>query len=134
MQTAVKTGTSSDYRDAWSVGYTNRYTVGVWMGNLDHGAMDGITGSKGPAMVLRSLFAELNRNCDTEPLYLSTRLVQTDLPDGEGSRDGHCSLYSEWFVPGTEPERLLRFRRFEVHLTASALRGPAALHGSQNSR
>lgn len=105
VQTAVKTGTSSDYRDAWAVGYNNDYTVGVWMGNLDREAMDRITGSKGPAMVLRSIFAELNRNRVTQPLYLSPRLVKRDICRDTGLvADGDCPSYSEWFAPGTEPE------------------------------
>ncbi len=41
VQTAVKTGTSSDYRDAWAVGFNHGFTVGVWIGNLDHAATDG---------------------------------------------------------------------------------------------
>ena len=32
---AVKTGTSKDMRDNWCVGWSNRYTVGVWVGNFD---------------------------------------------------------------------------------------------------
>ncbi|HKQ62196.1 MAG TPA: transglycosylase domain-containing protein, partial [Candidatus Polarisedimenticolaceae bacterium] len=48
VQTAVKTGTSSDYRDAWALGYSSRYTVGVWIGNLDRGEMQGVSGSIGP--------------------------------------------------------------------------------------
>ena len=32
----LKPGTSSDYRDAWALAYDDRYTVGVWMGNLDY--------------------------------------------------------------------------------------------------
>lgn len=107
VQTAVKTGTSSDYRDAWAVGYDNDYTVGVWMGNMDREAMDRITGSKGPAMVLRSVFAELNRNRVTRPLYLSPRLVKRDICRDTGLPAGKdCLSYSEWFVPGTEPETL----------------------------
>jgi membrane peptidoglycan carboxypeptidase len=35
VQTTVKTGTSSDYRNAWAVGFAARHTVGIWMGNLD---------------------------------------------------------------------------------------------------
>jgi len=31
----VKTGTSSDYRDAWAVGFNDKYTVGVWLGIPD---------------------------------------------------------------------------------------------------
>jgi len=105
IQTAVKTGTSSDYRDAWAMGYNDRFTVGVWLGNLDHHTTGGITGASGPALILRSVFAELNRNRKTEPLYLSPRLkrreicLETGLPD-----NGHCVTVTEWFAPGTEPE------------------------------
>ncbi|MCP4576602.1 MAG: penicillin-binding protein 1C [Deltaproteobacteria bacterium] len=105
VQTAVKTGTSSDYRDAWAVGYNDRFTVGVWVGNLDHGATFGVTGATGPALILRSVFAELNRNRQTRPLYVSPQLTkreicrETGLPD-----DGRCISVIEWFAPGTEPE------------------------------
>ena len=104
VQTAVKTGTSSDYRDAWAVGYNHRFTVGVWIGNLDQRATDGVTGSNGPALILRSVFAELNRHQDTRPLYLSPRLVKADICRENGlPADGYCASLSEWFVPGTEP-------------------------------
>lgn len=117
VQTAVKTGTSSDYRDAWAVGYNNDYTVGVWMGNLDRDAMDRITGSKGPAMVLRSVFAELNRNRVTRPLYLSPRLVKRDICRDTGlPADGDCPSSSEWFAPGTEPETFAGNREDETPL------------------
>jgi penicillin-binding protein 1C len=104
VQTAIKTGTSNDYRDAWAIGFNHRYTVGVWMGNLDHRSMDGITGSRGPALVLRSVFAELNRHRETHPLYLSPRLVQIEICRDTGRpADDHCSSYREWFIPGTGP-------------------------------
>jgi penicillin-binding protein 1C len=105
VQTAVKTGTSSDYRDAWAVGYNDRFTVGVWMGNLDHGATLGVTGATGPALILRSVFGELNRNRKTRPLYVSPRLTKRDICQESGlSDDGRCVTVSEWFAPGTEPE------------------------------
>jgi penicillin-binding protein 1C len=106
VQTAVKTGTSNDYRDAWAVGYNNDYTVGVWMGNLDRAAMNKITGAKGPALVLRSVFAELNRNRETKPLYLSPKLVQADVCRDTGLLDdGNCLTFSEWFMPGATPDK-----------------------------
>jgi penicillin-binding protein 1C len=106
VQTAVKTGTSSDYRDAWAIGFNHRFAVGVWMGNLDHSAMNGITGSKGPALVLRSVFAELNRYRDTRALYLSPRLVKVKVCRNTGLvANDECPSYSEWFIPGTEPKR-----------------------------
>ncbi|MCP4627481.1 MAG: penicillin-binding protein 1C [bacterium] len=107
VQTAVKTGTSSDYRDAWAVGFNHRYTVGVWVGNFDQQATDGVTGSTGPALILRSVFAELNRHQGTRPLYLSPRLVNAEICLENGlPADEHCASLSEWFVPGTEPKKI----------------------------
>ncbi len=57
QSTAVKTGTSSDYRDAWTVAYNGRYVVGVWIGDLSGRATDGITGSTGAALLTRGLLA-----------------------------------------------------------------------------
>jgi penicillin-binding protein 1C len=99
------TGTPSDYRDAWAVGFNHGFTVGVWMGNLDHVATNGITGTGGPALVLRSVLAELNRHQETRPLYLSPRLVKAVICRDTGLQaDGHCASLSEWFVPATEPK------------------------------
>lgn len=78
VQTAVKTGTSTDYRDAWAVGFDSRYVVGIWMGNLDQSPTDGLTGSTGPGLVLRGLFAYLNRDRNTGRLPLSTDLAFRD--------------------------------------------------------
>ena len=106
VQTAVKTGTSSDYRDAWAVGFNYRYTVGVWMGNLSQQPTKNVSGARGPALVLRSVFAELNKHQHTRPLYLSPRLVPHTLCRESGAlrrADENCSRYTEWFLPGTEP-------------------------------
>ncbi len=105
VQTAVKTGTSSDYRDAWAVGFNYHYTIGVWMGNLDGSPMDGITGSRGPGVVLRSVFAELNRFEATRPLYFSNRLTKKEICDPViQAVDGDCLPRTEWFIPGNKPE------------------------------
>lgn len=74
VQTAIKTGTSTDHRDCWAVGFSSRYTVGVWMGNFEHRPTNGITGAIGPALVLRSVFAELNRYTESGPLPVSSGL------------------------------------------------------------
>jgi penicillin-binding protein 1C len=109
VQTAVKTGTSSDYHDAWTVGFDSRYTVGVWMGNLDYAPMDGVTGSMGPAMVLRAIFASLNQRGDTSPLYLSPKLVERPICVHEDVMPkGQCLHRTEWFMPGTAPREASR--------------------------
>jgi penicillin-binding protein 1C len=56
---AIKTGTSTHFRDAWTVGTTPDFTVAVWMGNFDGAPMHRISGSRGPAPVLRHVFQAL---------------------------------------------------------------------------
>jgi penicillin-binding protein 1C len=56
---ACKTGTSSDYRDNWTVGYTPEFTVAVWVGNPDGSRMQGITGVTGAAPVMHEIFEHL---------------------------------------------------------------------------
>ena len=107
VQTAVKTGTSSDYRDAWAMGYSHRYTVGVWMGNLDQQPMFEVSGSVGPALVLRAVFAELNRYEESKPLYLSRNLKAVRICRISGQRAGEdCPTMMEWFEPATAPEHV----------------------------
>jgi penicillin-binding protein 1C len=106
VQTAIKTGTSSDYRDAWAFGYNYRYVVGVWMGNLNQEATDGLTGATGPVLLLRSIFAELTRGQATRPLPMSAALERHDICQHplRRKREGEdCDSYSEIFAPGTVP-------------------------------
>jgi penicillin-binding protein 1C len=111
VRTAVKTGTSSDYRDAWAVGFSGRYTAGVWMGKMDRRPMDGVTGSSGPGLVLRAVFAELNRYQEPEPFALSRRLTPASICRISGQLAGaECPSMQEWFQPGTLPRSTCRVR------------------------
>lgn len=56
---AVKTGTSTHFRDAWTVGVTPDYTVAVWTGNFTNEAMRRVSGSVGAAPLLRQTFQHL---------------------------------------------------------------------------
>jgi penicillin-binding protein 1C len=57
---AVKTGTSKDMRDNWCVGFTERYTIGVWVGNASGAAMHSVSGVSGAAPVWHALAAWLH--------------------------------------------------------------------------
>jgi len=57
---AVKTGTSSDFRDNWCVGFTPQFTVGVWVGNFDGSPMQGVSGASGAAPVFHRIMAHLH--------------------------------------------------------------------------
>ena len=56
---AWKTGTSYGHRDAWSVGYARRFTIGVWVGNADGRGQLGISGARDAAPLLFDLFGAL---------------------------------------------------------------------------
>ena len=59
---AVKTGTSKDMRDNWCLGWTEDYTVGVWVGNFDGQPMWNVSGMSGAAPIWRSLMLRLRPN------------------------------------------------------------------------
>jgi penicillin-binding protein 1C len=120
VETAVKTGTSTDYRDAWAVGFSSRYTVGVWMGNLRQQPMRDVTGSIGPALILRALFADLHRHTDTPPLFLSPRLTPVMICRTTGERaTPECPGVQEWFI--------------SPHLPGPAAAAPPPIPGSEGS-
>lgn len=100
VQTAIKTGTSTDYRDAWAAGYNHRYTVVVWMGNLDGSPMDGVTGSTGPALALRSIFSELTRNQHTAKLSMP-RTLERHAVCIDVSASPPCATREEYFIRGS---------------------------------
>lgn len=113
VQTAVKTGTSTDYRDAWVIGYNDRYVAGIWMGNLDHRPTDGVTGATGPALALRAIFSELNKNRDTKRLWLSPKLVRRDVCIEDAHDASRCYMRPEYFA-GEVAEKKETTQRFEL--------------------
>jgi penicillin-binding protein 1C len=64
---AVKTGTSKDMRDNWAVGFSSRYTVGVWVGNAGGAPMHDVSGVTGAAPVWRDLMLRLHRGAVPPP-------------------------------------------------------------------
>jgi len=61
---AVKTGTSKNFRDNWTIGYTPRYTVGVWAGNFSGRPMYSVSGISGAAPIFRDIILFLERKKD----------------------------------------------------------------------
>jgi penicillin-binding protein 1C len=59
-----KTGTSYGYRDAWALGYTSQYTVGIWIGRPDWGYGKETTGANSAVPILLRVFAALSSNQD----------------------------------------------------------------------
>ncbi len=65
--TAVKTGTSKDMRDNWCIGWSQHYTVGVWVGNASGAAMRDVSGVSGAAPVWHEVMAHLHRDRASRP-------------------------------------------------------------------
>jgi len=98
---AVKTGTSKDMRDNWCVGFTDRYTVGVWVGNASGEAMHGVSGISGAAPVWHAIVNHLHEDRPSKaplpPAGIVAARVAFDA-QREPVRD-------EWFIAGTEQAR-----------------------------
>ncbi|MCB1517681.1 MAG: penicillin-binding protein [Hyphomicrobiaceae bacterium] len=66
---AGKTGTTSDYRDAWFVGYTGNYVAAVWMGNDDYHRTNRVTGGSLPATIWQKFMEIAHTNIEVKPLF-----------------------------------------------------------------
>ncbi|MFH0926760.1 MAG: penicillin-binding protein 1C [bacterium] len=117
VQTAVKTGTSTDYRDSWAVGFNYKYTIGVWMGNLNYDPTVEITGSRGPALILRAVFNELNKHKETQPLYFNRTLVSRDICALSGKLvSPSCpQIITEWYKKEETPTDTCNWHQKEGH-------------------
>lgn len=74
----AKTGTSSDFRDNWCMGFTKEFTVGVWAGNFDNSPMKGISGVAGAGPVFHRTMLRLHR--DAQPCWLERPPGLLDVP------------------------------------------------------
>ncbi|MEO9170936.1 MAG: penicillin-binding protein 1C, partial [Candidatus Baltobacteraceae bacterium] len=98
---AVKTGTSSDFRDTWTIGFTRDYTVGVWVGNFDGSAMHGVSGVTGAGPLWNRIMLHLHeRNAPARFAppsgYVSTRICATT---GLAPLPGCPAIVAEWVLP-----------------------------------
>ena len=98
---AVKTGTSKDMRDNWAMGWSQRYTVGVWVGNAGGSPMHDVSGSSGAAPIWADVMAWLHRGAPSHaprpPAGVLRQPVRFD-----GGADRLESPREEWFVRGTQ--------------------------------
>ena len=101
---AVKTGTSKDMRDNWAVGWSARYTVGVWVGNASGAAMHDVSGSSGAAPLWAGVMAQLHAREPSVAPRPPRALVQQPVRFGNapGGSTPLEATRSEWFVPGTQ--------------------------------
>lgn len=102
---AVKTGTSSDFRDNWCVGFTGRFTVGVWAGNFDNTPLKGLSGVAGAGPVFRRTMLALHDGREPEWIDRPDGLVEVriDARSGRAVDEGARHSVLEWVREGAEP-------------------------------
>jgi penicillin-binding protein 1C len=98
--TAVKTGTSKDMRDNWCVGFSERYTVGVWIGNFSGEPMWNVTGISGAAPVWLDVMNALHASIGSRPPKPTPGVVAKKVQFADGIEPDR----QEWFIAGSEPE------------------------------
>lgn len=97
--TAVKTGTSKDMRDNWAVGWSQRYTVGVWVGNAAGAPMWDVSGTSGAAPVWASVMQHLHAGTASRAPLPPPGMTQAHATFGDEALE---APRTEWFLKGTE--------------------------------
>ena len=99
---AVKTGTSSDFRDTWTVGYTRDYTVATWVGNFDGTPMQHVSGVTGAAPLWNRIVRHLAERAVPAPFAPPRGYVRRPLCATTGVRPtrGCASVVGEWLDAG----------------------------------
>ena len=115
---AVKTGTSKDMRDNWCIGFSDRYTVGVWVGNYSGASMWDVSGVTGAAPIWHEVMNYLHSDrpgaAKQPPVGLVAREVKMDTAVE--------STHKEWFINGTEPGEV------NVHAPFASTRTPKIIY------
>ena len=120
---AVKTGTTSDWRDNWTVGYTPDLVVGVWAGNANNEPMEHVSGVTGAGPIWHDVMESLLKGRPTREFVEPEGMVRVEvcadsglLPQGSrgagqqriagGRQPTRCPhTVNELFIEGTEPRR-----------------------------
>ncbi len=102
---AVKTGTTDDNRDAWTVGFTPDVVTAVWVGNFDNTPMQGVMGATGATPIWHYYMERVLKNTPVSNFTRPDGLIEKPI-----TKSGHLSCSSvttyrlELFVKGTEPQ------------------------------
>lgn len=108
---ACKTGTTKDFRDNWTFGLTEDFTVGVWVGNFDGTPMQHVSGVDGAAPIMHDVMMALSKRFPDQVSFLKSgfdlpagiRSVQVCPVSGMLAGQNCTSSIEEKFLPGTVP-------------------------------
>lgn len=105
---AIKTGTSKGSRDAWAIGYTKDYIVGLWLGDFKGSEMINITGGNGAVPILYDLFSMLNKSQKETKWHKPKDIIEREIClisgklKGEFCKETRLEEFSIFNVPKEE--------------------------------
>ncbi len=104
---SVKTGTTNDFRDNWTIGYTPHVVVATWVGNNNNTPMGGIaSGITGAAPIWHTIMANILEKNPSSPLQKPANVIAKVICSTSGllpPAGGSCPVRNEYFIQGTEP-------------------------------
>ncbi len=124
---AVKTGTSSDWRDNWTIGYTPDWVVGVWIGNVDQTPLQEVSGVTGAAPIWHAVMELLHRGRPARefPIPEGVHRVTVCALSGKLPTPDCPQTREEWFIEGTAPQAPDDlYRRLRIDRRTGGLAGP----------
>jgi len=104
---SVKTGTTNDIRDNWTIGYNKEFLVAVWVGNNDNTPMARVaSGITGASPIWNHVMTKLLTGYIDPPLVVPESVVKTNICNLTGTLTCEgCPTVAEYFVKGTEPTK-----------------------------
>lgn len=117
---SVKTGTTDDLRDNWTIGYTPYYLIAVWVGNNDNSRMNPwlVSGVTGAAPIWNKLMTKVLENkpdaWPKQPDGIVGAQICTItglLPPNSGEGDKGCQIRFEYFIKGTVPTNIEQLKQ-----------------------
>jgi len=110
---AAKTGTTTDWRDNWAVGYTPNLAAGVWVGNADNSPMQDVSGITGAAPIWHDVMEAILRDFAEMDFIPPDGLSRVEICADSGLLPNfdcpHRKL--EWFIQGREPKETCSWHR-----------------------
>nr|WP_290667236.1 penicillin-binding protein 1C [Ardenticatena sp.] len=102
---AAKTGTTNDFRDNWTIGYTPQFVTGVWVGNTDNSEMGNVSGLDGAAPIWNDVMEKIHEGLPVEEFIPPPGLVAVQVCAESGLLPTPACprIRTEIFIEGTQP-------------------------------
>jgi membrane carboxypeptidase/penicillin-binding protein PbpC len=108
---ALKTGTSTHYRDCWCVGYSPEFTIAVWVGNFNGQATAMLSGAGGAAPIVADLVREVFAGASPREFSRPQGIVSRTVCAFSGLVPGPGCVHQrqDLFIAGTEPTQVCTY-------------------------